>query len=89
MLLGLIMGVVYAIIVFPGGVGCSPRLSVTCGPFHNGMLFINGHHIHHWMLFLLILPVSLLAQTRNITSFAIVMIIHGLTYEDAFQTKQQ
>lgn len=82
---GLVVGLLYAFFGFAQE-GSPPTIPLTVGPFRGGLLFVNGHHIHHWMLFALLLPIVLYAEYTNIVTFSSVMIVHGLTYSDAFTT---
>lgn len=85
MIYGLLAGIVYAIFGF-GKQGEPPRLRITCGPFQNGMLWINGRHIHHWVLYMGVCVFALWARWYNLAGFSTVMVVHGLSYEDAFDT---
>jgi hypothetical protein len=83
MLLGVVIGMCYALWGF-GGVGDTPTLCITWGPFHNGILWVGGYHIHHWMVCGLVMVCGLLMQWAELTGFCAVMVAHGLAYEDAF-----
>jgi len=56
----------------------------------NGSFYLGSRHIHHWLIFFLILicliPISYFYHKKcfiNIClGFSIIMIIHGLKYDD-------
>jgi hypothetical protein len=83
MWIGLFLGLVYTTLGFHAETQ-PPRLALTLGPIHQGMLFICGYHIHHWMVFLLVLPLAWILSWDNMGAFSLVMVAHGLTYTDAF-----
>ena len=83
MRLGLFLGLAYATFGFRA-TSEPPRLAFTVGPLHRGMLFIGGYHIHHWMVCVLLLLIACLISSANLGAFALVMVIHGLSYPDAF-----
>lgn len=84
MWLGVCIGVVYAIVGFSNQ-GDAPLLCLTMGPFQNGVLLIDGYHVHHWIVCALLLPMAILLGLTNLAGFMLVMLLHGLTYADAFE----
>ena len=80
---GLILGLLYACFGFSDE-GSPPTIPLTLGPFRGGILYAHGKHIHHWILFSLLLPIALYTHCMNLVLFSSVMIVHGLTYRDAY-----
>ena len=83
MLRGCVAGVLYAMWGF-GGVGESPTICFTGGPFRNGMLHVGGYHIHHWVVYSVLGAIGVVVRWYNAAGFCAVMTLHGLSYADAF-----
>jgi len=89
LLIGIIVGFLYSYIALPSTEKKNPKLAITIYPIiYNGMVMIPiGNscifHIHHWMVYSSLL---LFYQYLNdiIIGFSIVLTLHGLTYNDAF-----
>lgn len=86
MWVGFLLGLVYCLLVFRGE-GEPPRIKFTCGPFKEGMLYLCGHHIHHWIIFLPLSAIACLLQVWDLASFSLVMTLQGLTYPDRCVTQ--
>ena len=84
---GVGIGVAYAYAGFRG-TGDPPVINVSVGPLQNGHLFINGYHIHHWMVYPWIGAVAWLLGWYNVTSFSMVMTVHGLSYPDCLDVRR-
>ena len=58
---GIIIGILYSIFILPNTSKEKPKINITIYPFlHNGMIIIPidkniALHIHHWIIYLLIL----------------------------------
>ena len=84
MWLGISVGVLYATLGF-GPCGTPARLNITWGPFQDGHLILADYHVHHWLIYgMIVAPVAAVTGCTNITSFAVVMTVHGLSYKDRF-----
>ena len=72
--------------------GEPPKYQINCDDFFiNGSFYIGSRHIHHWLIFLIILiiiiPYYIFYPSnlgRFIGGFSILMILHGLSYGDSF-----
>ena len=84
MLIGLIVGLMYAAFGFRGK-GNPPRLACTCGPFRNGMLYCGDVHVHHWMIYAPLSLVAVLCGYWDLAAFCTVMTLQGLSYSDALE----
>ena len=90
MLLGIIIGIWYCYYFF-GKKGELPNLQVTFTQFDpwisvdHGIISIYGKHIHHWMIFSLLLLIFYHLEYWNLFAFSIIMVLHGLTYSDRFE----
>ncbi len=92
--LGIIFSVIYLYIFFGSKIECNtePKIKINIPPFIvNSKISINGLHIHHWIIgvFLLILLFILhffmdCDIMYFLQSFSIVLILHGLLYQDCF-----
>lgn len=83
MLIGVLAGIFYAAFGFRGE-GEPPVVALTFGPFTDGMLVVKGFHVHHWVVYATITPIAYSAGLCNVTAFCLVMLIRGLSYDDAF-----
>ena len=90
--IGLCIGLCYVVCMFgfanvPGEV---PRWHPSCGStgaflrLRHGVLYIAGYHVHHWIVYMVLLPVFLLTRLYLFSGFAVVLVVHGLRYQDAF-----
>lgn len=78
-LIGLIIGYVYIIIFFGFSIKCN-----TNNYYHINILNI---HWHHWMISIIILLIFELLNnnfTEYIRGICIIVMLHGLYYEDCF-----
>ena len=73
--------------------GQPPKYQINCDDFFiNGSFYIGSRHIHHWLIFLvilfiIILPCYIFCPSNFISftgGFSFLMILHGLTYRDCF-----
>ena len=72
--------------------GEPPKYKISCDDFFiNGSFYIGSRHIHHWLIFLIILIIIFsyyIFYPSNlgifIMGFSILMILHGLSYNDCF-----
>lgn len=80
MWIGFIIGLLYCVIMYKRQ-GEPPRISPTCGPFHNGMIYIRGRHIHHWMI-MAPLTVIFTFISLDVAAFCAVLTVQGLSYRD-------
>ena len=96
--IGLMVGLIYCKLVYPmKEFGRLKYFNFTFGPFRNGKLYIKNYHIHHWLVFLIIIILMAIAllifpsQIKNyieiysvLIGISVIMIGHGLSYKDAF-----
>ena len=88
--LGSLIALIYSILVLPGKTNKAPLINPTIYPIlYKGMIFISLNkdialHIHHWLIFLIILLYVLYKKKNNyfIIGFSLVMIFQGLMYSD-------
>ena len=74
-----------------------PKIKLSINPIlKDGHFRFFNYHLHHWILFLLLLVFLLSIKVskefnynliRLLIGFSLYMIIHGLQYEDAFDLK--
>ena len=91
-IIGVLLGIIFIQCCFCNCAGTSPKVSFQWDDyFINGSLYIGSRHIHHWFIFtciylFLLIPLYLLFPDNSpiliISGFSIVMIIHGLLYDD-------
>ncbi len=86
MIIGACLGVLYSIWGF-GAQGEPPRLAINAGPFEDGMLFVSGCHVHHWMVYAPLACAAAWCRWYELMGFSVVMSIHGLSYGDAFRVR--
>ena len=84
MLIGIVVGLLYTIFGFSGDIGIPPTLSPTLGPLTNGMIIIKNYHIHHWVIYMVLLIPSFIFELHEVFWFSCVMTMHGLSYTDRF-----
>jgi len=90
--LGLFLGLLYVICVFGSAnvPGEAPRWHPSCGSkgaflrLRDGSLYIASYHVHHWIVYIIMLPIFLVTRLYLLVGFAIVLILQGLLYPDAF-----
>jgi hypothetical protein len=93
-LFGILIGIIYIIIIFGYRFKCkscpSLKLNIPFLGIKNSKLVVYNKHIHHWLLFSMILCGSLFIILENqtiiyfIQGISVSLIIHGLIYEDRF-----
>ena len=91
-IIGVLLGIIFIQCLFCNSSGTPPKVSFEWNDyFINGSLYIGSRHIHHWLIFsclylFLLIPLYLLFPKSSIilisSGFSIVMIIHGLLYDD-------
>ena len=72
--------------------GEPPKYKISCDDFFiNGSFFIGSRHIHHWLIFFILLIFFFsyyIFYPSNlgifIIGFSILMVLHGLSYNDCF-----
>jgi hypothetical protein len=60
--------------------GCPLRL-------HDGSFYLIGLRMHHWTIFLCLLPFAAILRIYWLLGICIVMILHGLSYKDCLRFK--
>ena len=91
-LYGVFMGLVYILLIFGPQIRSGDKhnlnIDIPILFIKEGSVIINNYHIHHWLIFLTILMITLLFKEHYILyfirGFSIVWIIHGLLYDDRF-----
>ena len=94
-LTGVIFSIIFCFIQFDGVCGSTPNFHLNDSLFFKkGHIYINDIHIHHWMIGLLLLILLIPIQyyyNKNIISFilgfSIILVNHGLSYDDCFDLK--
>lgn len=94
LLIGILLGVIFILIFFGCKIRCktTPNIKINVGNFiRNTHIYLFDKHIHHWMinLFLIIFIIFIEQFYTNkyfdiIKGFSLVLVIHGLMYEDCF-----
>jgi hypothetical protein len=54
---------------------------------HAGSLYLFKYRVHHWMISLCVLPVSVACELYWLIGACVVTMLHGLSYQDRFQFK--
>ena len=93
--IGFLAGLAYvaAMFGFSNIQGERPRWHPSCGTngailrLIDGSLYIAGYHVHHWMVYIVILLGSIATKLYPFAGFATVMVLHGLRYSDALICK--
>jgi hypothetical protein len=88
MIYGILCGLTYAILGF-SGIGKPPKICFTCGPFRDGMLWVNGYHVHHWVMCSVTGLLAIMLRWYDLAAFSAIMVAHGVSYADAFQFEDQ
>ena len=88
---GVCVALLYVLIAYCGRKdGEPPRCECSCGPIHNGMLYLCNIHIHHWLIYSVVLILSVILYVIfwhdifiAIGAFSIVLVLQGLLcYKD-------
>ena len=92
--LGIIIGVIFVLSLFELDFVTKKKpkmkINIPLLGIKDSTVIINETHIHHWLIFTMILLMSLtnVGIDRNILEvirgFSVVMILHGLMYADRF-----
>ena len=89
---GLFFSLIYSVYFLPKNEGECPIIKPTIYPFlYNGMVIIpinkkKAIHIHHWMIYLFILFLSIFIYIPKIViGFSFGLFIQGIIYKDCFQ----
>ena len=94
LLLGMCLALFYVRIMFgvdplEGGrpMYCAISVEPRACPLkiRQGSLYILGYRLHHWLCYTLLLPIVIFFQFYIGLGICLVMIVHGLWYEDRFQ----
>ena len=93
-ILGIILGLIFVLSMFELDFVAKKKpkvkIDIPLMGIENSTVIINETHIHHWLIFTIILLMSLInvGIDRNILGvirgFSVVMILHGLMYADRF-----
>jgi hypothetical protein len=91
-MIGLILGFIFVKLIFNNNEGEPHKLSFNFkNIIKNGSLFIMNKHIHHWLISLVILfitiPYQINCETKNVSilnGFFLLFFLHGLSYKDRF-----
>ena len=87
---GLIISVIYSLLILPRKSGVHPNIMITIPPvMYKGMFIIpisnkKAIHLHHWIIFIIIISLYNKYMFETVIGFCIGLIIQGLTYKDAF-----
>ena len=90
-IIGLLLSVIYSYLVLPKKEKEAPKISPTLYPIiFKGMMMIpiskeKCFHIHHWIINLFILIISLFIYIpKIIIGFSLGLFLQGLSYKDRF-----
>lgn len=90
-ILGLLLSIIYSYLVLPKQEKEAPKISPTLYPIiYKGMIMIpiskeKCFHIHHWVISLFILIISLFIYIpKIIIGFSLGLFLQGLYYKDRF-----
>lgn len=91
-IIGIILSILYSKIILPKEENNIPKINFTLYPIiENGMIIISipyltkyKIHIHHWLIYLLIIIIFYNKLNDIIYYFCLGLIIQGLSYKDAF-----
>ena len=93
LLIGALLGFLYILLFFGLKIEpkTEPKIKINIGNFiQNSHITLFNKHIHHWLINLVILIVVLMIELiysnkyfNFIKGFNIILILHGLTYDDA------
>ena len=89
---GIIIGILYSIFILPNNSKKNPNIDITIYPFlYSGMVIVpinkkKAVHIHHWIIYLLILLLSFFINIPEIIiGFSLFLFIQGICYNDRFE----
>lgn len=84
--IGCIIGIIYCYLMY-GDCGSKPlvQFNSTALGFKNGHQYIGRIRMHHWMWGIIMFMVAFFLTRWIIVGFAIILIIHGLSYRDCFE----
>ena len=90
-LIGILISSIYSFYILPKNEGSTPSINPTIYPFlYKGMVIIpynrkNAIHLHHWMIYLFIIIISIIYDIPQIiTGFSIGLLLQGISYKDRF-----
>ena len=94
LLSGIIVGIIFTIIFFGLEIKCksTPKIKINIGKFvRDSHIYLFNKHMHHWLVNLIILLLILIVERyypskyfKIIMGFNLVLIFHGLLYDDCF-----
>lgn len=89
---GIIIGILYSIFILPNTSKDKPNINITIYPFlYDGMVIVpinkkKAIHVHHWIIYLLILLLSFFINIPEIIiGFSLFLFIQGICYNDRFE----
>ena len=94
LLIGIIIGILFVLIFF--GIKIEPKsipkIKINIGNFvKNSHIYLFNKHLHHWFINLCILVLVFIIEKyypskyfNLIKGFNLVLIVHGLLYDDCF-----
>ena len=86
------LSILFICYLISNNAGEPPKFKIKCDDlFVNGSFYIGSRHIHHWLIFLILLIIFFSYYIFYpsdlgifIMGFSILMILHGLSYNDCF-----
>ena len=94
LLIGALCGIIFTVLFFGLNIKSKsfPKLKINVGNFiRNSHIYLFGKHIHHWLINLVVLLIVFVLNMYYpskyfylIIGFNIVLIAHGLLYDDRF-----
>lgn len=93
--LGLISSLIILYIFFGSEIKCGsePKIILNIPPFiKNSKIYIGKFHLHHWLLGIILIIICCILKLLKynsgflyfINGFSIMLVIHGLFYQDCF-----
>ena len=93
-ILGAIVGIIFVLLVFGNEFIAKKepkiKIDIPLIGMKESRIIIGDKHIHHWLIFTVILLLSLIdmgvdkRMVEVLRGFCVTMIIHGLVYADRF-----
>ena len=91
MILGAAFAILYICIIFgPGHRENEPprHCAITVEPrgwpirVRQGSIYIHDYRIHHWLIYLVILPFAIWLRVYALLGWVLVFVVHGLWFKD-------
>ena len=89
---GGVLSVLFIFFFISNNEGEPPKYQIKWDDFFiNGSFYVGSRHIHHWLIFLILLMGIILTRILFpsnfidlLAGFSLTMVCHGLSYQDCF-----